>query len=62
MSTILSLIPGKVEYSCEIPSTLIPVTLVPGIEDNRTLLSEFHKVTPKPLGNGSTENPPRFPS
>ena len=51
---ILSLIHGNVEYSWLTPETLIPVTLVPGIEDNKILLNEFPNVTQYPLGRGPT--------
>ena len=45
-STIPSFIQGSVEYSWLTHFTLIPVILVQGSEDNKTLLIEFHKVIP----------------
>jgi hypothetical protein len=45
ISMILSFIQGSVEYSWFTHFTFIQVTLVQGIEERRTLLREFQRVT-----------------
>ena len=56
MSTILSFTHGRVEYSCDAPDTLTPVTFVPGIEERSTRRNGFPSVTPYPFGSGPMWN------